>query len=198
MKKEGFTIIETLVAIAVIVIVLSSFVGLTLLGQRGYQTAKLKYTAAKIAQEGLELAFNKKQNNILCVLDSLGGGPCSGMDWKNDLIGTWKVDATKRNQLKAGIPFTWYVPGTYLCINTAGPNEGMFSYPPCAGLNTVLPGNFDRKVEITDPNPPGGENIRIISTVYWKDRGVQKELILEEVVFGLQELILEEVVFGLP
>ena len=180
--KKGFTIIETLVAITIMVVVLTSFVSLTLLGQRGFQTAKLKYTAAKIAQEGIELIINKKQNNVLCVLASLGGGPCSAWgSWQNNLIGTWQVDAAQRQRLRANQTLAPYVPGQHLCINTAGPNEGIFAYS-CAGPDTDLPGNFERKVEVESL---GSANIRIKSTVYWTDRTTTKDLVIEEIVFGL-------------
>lgn len=180
--RKGFTIIETLVAITIIVIVLSSFVSLTILGQRGFQTAQLKYTAAKIAQEGIELIINKKQNNVLCVLASLGGGPCSNWSsWQNNLVGTWQIDTTKRNELKANNTLPPYIPGNYLCLETTGPDEGLFAYS-CSGPDSNLPGSFERKVEVINL---GSANIRIASTVFWKDRNDSKQLTIEEIIFGL-------------
>lgn len=175
-SNKGFTLIETLVAIAVISMVLTAFVNLALGSMRGKDTAELRYTAAKIAEEGIELVINKKDNHVLCVQE--GGGTCPpiGSNWQADLIGTWQVDATKDSQFLATGNFQTFNSNDFVCLE----NSGLFSY--CASPDKRLPGNFTRRVVVQSL---GSENIKITSIVNWDDRENNKQLILEEVVFGL-------------
>jgi len=173
-SKNGFTLIETLVATSIIVLVLSAFVNLALGGLRGVDTAETRYKAAKIAEEGIELVVNKKDNHVLCVQEN--GCPPLGGNWQNRLIGTWEVDATRDNELLATGNFQTFNPGNFVCLE----NSGLFSY--CSSPVKKIPGDFTRKVVVQSL---GSEKIKITSTVNWKDRNDNKELILEEVVFGL-------------
>lgn len=172
--QKGFTLIETLVAITILSLVLAAFVNLALGGMRGMDTAELRYMAAKIAAEGMELVVNKKDNHVLCVQES--GCPPLGGNWQNNLTGTWQVDATKGNQLLATGAFQSFSSGNFVCLE----NSGLFSY--CSAEPKKVPGNFTRKVIVQSL---GSENIKITSIVNWDDRGDKKELILEEIVFGL-------------
>lgn len=179
--KNGFTLLETLVAISILVLVLAGFFSLVVISLRSFEVSKQKYLAAKIAQEGIELLVNKRDNNVFCIE---GGGSCAISDWRENLIeggiGSWEVDATKTNQLIA-LPaqkFKIYDPSRFICIVEVGPYIGMFGYCPVKYLS----GNFTREVEVTGLS---NEKILVKSIVRWQDRGIPKELILEEVLFGL-------------
>ena len=61
----GFTLIETIVAFAVLTTALVGFITLVAISLNSFRTARLSYTAAKIAQEGMELAVSKRDNHVL-------------------------------------------------------------------------------------------------------------------------------------
>jgi prepilin-type N-terminal cleavage/methylation domain-containing protein len=184
--RKGFTLVETLVAITILVFALSSFIPLVLLGMQSFQTAKQRYLAVKIAQEGMELAFNKRDNHVHCIKS----GPCPIPNWQHNLIGNWEVDATELEDLKPHQRFRNYNPDNFICIK-ANPVEhrGKFGYCTGPGQGDPIPGNYTREVEITnvflsDPSPVSNR-ILVKSRVTWEGRFFSKTITLEEVLFGL-------------
>lgn len=173
-QLAGFSLIESLLAILIIVLVLSSFVALVIIGLRSFEISKQRFIAAKIAEEGMELTINKKDNHVMCEKS----GTCS--DWQANLIGSWEVDATKTNELLATGKFKNYDPAHYLCILKTTPNAGLFGY--CGDPKDRLSGDYTREVNVTKISD---QNILVKSIVKWKSRGFNRELALEEVLFGL-------------
>lgn len=174
--QSGFSLLETLVAILIITVALSSFISLVTLSIKSFNTAKQRYTAAKIAQEGMELAISKRTNNLFCVQEA----GCAISDWQDNLIGSWQVDATKVDQLLPGEQFTNYDSSNYLCLaETPASHRGRFGY--CGDPSEYINGNYTREVVITSLGP---EKILLKSMVSWTDRILNKQLIFEEVLFG--------------
>lgn len=187
MKKErkGFTLIETLIAVAILAVALASFISIVLLGRQSFQTAKERYLAVKMAQEGMELAINKRDNHVICMRS----GPCPLSDWKQNLIGSgggvgrWEVDATNVEDLRAepGHRFRPFNPGNYICFKTQPQeHQGKFGY--CTGQETPIPGNYTREVNISSAAP---NRILVKSIVTWQGRSFSRTITLEEVLFGL-------------
>src|SRR3989344_4359334 len=73
----GFTLLETIVALAVITAVVVGPVVLITSGLISFGFAKNKLIALNLAQEGLELIRAVRENNILC--DEIEGG--NNWDW---------------------------------------------------------------------------------------------------------------------
>ena len=106
--KNGFTLLELLVSALILSAVLSIFFGVSVSSLRSFEAAKQRYLAAKIAQEGMELAVNKRDNNLLCI-DS--GCPHIA-NWQEKLIGSFEVDAPEKNCLLAHQTFKLHDPTT--------------------------------------------------------------------------------------
>ena len=66
-RLSGFTLIETIVAFALLTGVVVSFITLVTMSLNSYRTSRLSYTATKIAQEGMELVVSKRDNHVLSV-----------------------------------------------------------------------------------------------------------------------------------
>ena len=175
-SSAGFSLLETLVAILVVTIALSSFISLVTISLKSLNTAEKRYMAAKIAQEGMELGISKRNNHLFCMQ----GGSCHLSDWQDRLIGSWEVDATQTNQLLATGHFIPFDSSDYIClVENPHLHAGKFGY--CAGESSDIHGSYSREVLITRL---GAENILLQSIVKWKDKNTTKELILEEVLFG--------------
>lgn len=176
-NQRGFTLIEALTAFTILVMVLGSFITLVLLSMRSFEVSKRRYTAAKIAQEGMELTISKRDNHVLCV----ESGSCSLSDWKNNIIGSWEVDATQINQVLATGQFGSFDSSRKLCIKETPPKDaGKFGY--CGNPADALPGEYTREVRITAISD---EKVLAQSIVNWKSRFFSDSLVLEEVLFGL-------------
>ena len=179
-KEGGFSLLETLVAILIITVVLSSFMSLVTLSLKSFNTAKQRYIAAKIAQEGMELAVSKRNNNLFCV--QVGTG-CTISNWQDNLIGSWEVDATKVEQLLPGEEFSQFDDSDYICLaEIPASHRGRFGY--CNNPLEYVRGNYTREVVITSLGP---EKILLKSIVKWTDRLLAKQLVFEEVLFGIPD-----------
>ena len=176
-RMRGFTLIETLVAATIFVAALGGFTTLAVLSLRSATTTELTYTAAKIAQEGMELAIGKRDNHVICI----ESGSCPISDWQDNLIGSWEVNATRPNDLEPQQRFQSYDQSRKLCFIKSPPHDrGKFGY--CGNPGDAIPENFTREVRITKL---GEEKILVASIVSWDKRFSTESLKLEEVLFGL-------------
>lgn len=179
-SERGFILIEAIVSITLLVMTVGAVMGATTLSFEGYRTAQKNYTAAKIAQEGIELVVNKRDNHSHCVSSN---EDCPIEQWHQNLRGTWQVDATKPEQLLPENTFDTYDSDHVLCKVTDPEKDiGKFGY--CDEVTgEVIRGNYNRKVEVSNiPGGGGGLNkVRVESTVTWDE---DKSYTLEEVLFG--------------
>lgn len=175
--QKGFFLLETLIAIVVFVLVLSALISLVVFSLRSFETAKQKYLAAKIAQEGMELLINKRDNHIFCLATSEA---CPINDWQDNLIGSWQVDASESDRLLPERQFRLYDPSNFICVIKGGSKDGVFGY--CGNPADYLPGSFTREVRVESLNY---ESVLVKTIVRWQVRGADKEKIFEEVLFGL-------------
>jgi len=175
---KGFTMIEAVVALAILSLLFVGFINVTAVGIKSFRNSKEKYLAAKIAQEGMELMINKRDNNIICV--STACGPVN--DWKDNLTGSWQVEAQRVSDLAPSGKFSNFSDSNYICWNDSGLTTGQFSY--CGDPQKYVPGQFTREVNVTTIN----NNILLVkSIVKWQTPGVTSlthEFILEETLFG--------------
>lgn len=172
--RAGFTLIETLVALTLIV---SAMVGPFTLATSSIFSAKFsksKLVALNLAQEGIEIVRQMRDNNVL-----------KGFDWRG-LSGSCPVGCIRLQD------------GSYQ-IDVYTPATG--SVPP---PNSNLPLRFDPQAPSTDPaslynqnsgpstpftrviaiETPAAAQMKIVSTVTWSDSGLNRQVTLQEVIYN--------------
>ncbi len=168
---RGFTIIESLVAISILTITLAAFTSLIISDIKLLRESKDRQRAFKIAQEGMELAINKKENNVLCSLDD----SCLPRlnSWQENLIGDFEVDAFDTRLLLHTRQFREFDPTHYLCSLS-----GRFTYHCNRQGSVPLYGNYTREIIVTAPTR---DNILVQATVRWQKTN---SVILETVLYN--------------
>ncbi|MFY9463083.1 MAG: hypothetical protein WAP52_02775 [Candidatus Sungiibacteriota bacterium] len=193
-KTAGFTLLETVVALTVILAAVVGPVSLITRGLFSFSFSKNKVIAANLAQEGLEIMRLVRENNIMC--DNLNGPAV--WQWNRD------PDGMPMHRLQAGVDMQ-----SLMAIRTApcvtivtpkisiscsdpllfesaiqSPNAGTYGY--ASGSGTI----FSRCVEITSPpdNPdndiPASDQMDIVATVTWNEHGNDRSMKLQERLYN--------------
>lgn len=184
-NNVGFTLLETIVALAVI---LAAVVGpITLITRSifNFSFAKNKLIANNLAQEGLELMRLVRDNNVLC--DSLNGPPVwrwnRNPDDSENLTDTEReADASETHAISCGSA-TLHSPklnqfaGTALKYdnNPSSPTFGLYNYvtgdatPFVRSISILVPPKSP--VPDFDITPPT-EQMDVIVRVEWLERGI--------------------------
>ena len=191
---KGFTLLETMVALSVILAAVVGPVSLITRGLLSFSISKNKVIAANLAQEGIELVRLVRENNIACDLLN-GPGVWS---WNRD------PEGGTISRLKAGVDIGSFVGvacgGATLRIprlsaSCSGPllfetdpaleNYGTYGYR--SGAATA----FRRCVEIVtppdSPDPdilPVSDQMDVISMVTWQERSGERNMILRERLYN--------------
>jgi len=154
-NKKGFTIIETMVAVFVII---TGVVGVYTLLQQTMASIRVvssKLTASYLAQEGVEIVRNIRDSNWIeqeTVPSAL---------WDDGiLVGDWEADYLSR-------PLVSSYSGNFLKMDT----DGYYSY--ASGVNS----KYQRKISIAKT---GNYLIKVTVTVYWREKGVNNSIIVQE------------------
>lgn len=193
----GFTLIETLVAIALLLAVL---VGpITLIAHSLFSTSfsRNDLIANNLAQEGIELVRAVRDNNILCI--TLGSTPLDSSEWDHNpngpppkLLSYYELDPTQSIDLTCGGD-TISTPrplrrNTLASCNTQILIDSDGTYNYVAGIAS----GFIRCVTICSPpnsapcsiavdtDIPNNDQMEVISTVSWTERGVPKSVTLRD------------------
>lgn len=168
LKYQGFTLLETLVAISILV---TAIVGpLTLAAQtiRSQQVAKDNLIAANLAQEGIELIRNYRSNNVLRLRKELldGGSGILADRWMEGMNECFNVSG-------CGIDI-WYVdnPALPSCSNVLLNNCALYFdsslnlnvHAPCVGCMQT---EFRRVVRIQDIGAVSNQEVRVRVMVSW-------------------------------
>lgn len=144
----GFTILELIITIAVLSVGMLSVFGIFYSLSSLSYTASSRLTAIYLAQEGLEIIRNIRDNNfIAAVVWSTGLTNCTAGCQADYKTGT-AVEAAP-NQLQA------YSGANFLKINS----DGFYSYD--AGTATI----FTRKITITQPM--GTDTMKVDVQIFW-------------------------------
>ena len=148
-KKKGFTFIELIITIFVLLIgVLAAFIAAQQpMRYTAFSISRL--TATYLAQEGIEIVRNIRDENWL-----------NGNGWANGLNGCSEVDPGGGCQAdyNDGRSFTSY-DGSFLNIEN---DSGLYGY------GAGSPTKFKRKITI---NPTGSDNAQVIVSVEWEEKG---------------------------
>lgn len=172
--SEGFTLIEALVAIAILLI---AVVGpMSVIGGSLSQasTTRDQLIAINLAQEGIEVVRQKRDSNMLACWGSFTS-PCS----------TWAVGIAVGNYAVVSVdatPISLCSPAPGLCTTKqklVRQDAAGWYYQGVGGTPT----KFSRVVNISDV-PLSAEKI-ITSTVTWSVGGAPKSVEVKESIFGI-------------
>lgn len=191
--KAGFTLIETLVALTVLITAVTSMVALISRGLADVKTSKNRLIALNLAREGLELTRVVREHNKMCDRwDNDAMDDSFAWDTDSDGVGTirgsnQRVDATDW-------PSSEMVTCTLAPLRKIqNPNfqascaiklkldaSGRYGY--LSGPDTL----FQRCIDIHHPPGLGEDGIpktqmlNVASTVIWEERGVTQSVTLRE------------------
>lgn len=153
--RRGFTLVETLIAIGILLV---AVVGpISLIGDALHKLyyAKDEMIAINLAQEGVEVARQKRDTNML-----------SGVLWNTGLaVNDYWVDATLAKITACGTnPCNAARKKVY--VSSVGTYVQAGSVP--AGSTATV---FNRDVMITAGSLPSGDDLQVTSTVTWTTGG---------------------------
>ena len=192
MIKKGFTLIEVLISLLILAFVISGFIATVVTSITSFRLSKARYLGTKIAEEGIELVINKRDNNVICAKSTT----CSICDWRLGLLDypggssncsnlqdhNWDVDATKTDELLAGNTFAQYNPASLICTKPLSGNQ----FGICSGAETPIPGNYNRKIEVLRVSGSLTDSaVKVRSIVTWRSKSVNYSVTLEQILFGL-------------
>ena len=157
MKARGFTLVETLAAITLIMVAIVAPMALTVQSLSAAYYARDQITASNLAQEGIEAVRAVRDGN---VLKSAEGGTANLFDGIPYDGSNFKVDGTQTDPTQI----------ITSCIDTGGTcpaldiNNGLYTY---AGNPT----NFTRTMTaaiVWSDSAGTAQEIRVVSTVSWQ------------------------------
>lgn len=195
-QRAGFTLLETVVALGVILAAVVGPVSLITRGLFNFSLSKDQVIAANLAQEGVELIRLIRENNLAC--DELNGS--AQWQWNHDPRGGEMtrlrvgVDAGNVSDPVSCGSNTLFFP--HLSSSCSGhlrfepdaklPRGGMYGYT--GSIETI----FSRCVDISRPpdSPtagiPGVDQMDVVSTVTWDEHGNPRSLLLRERLYNWQ------------
>lgn len=143
-QRRGFTLMEVIVSLAIIITALISVITLISSGVSGIAFSKTKITAFGLAQEGLEIVRNVRDNNWINYKRTVS-------DWRDGLsAGNWCVQYNSQNLL------------AYSAVPLKTDSNGFYQYD--SGNNTI----FYRRIIISNIND---NQFKVIARVTWQERG---------------------------
>jgi prepilin-type N-terminal cleavage/methylation domain-containing protein len=164
-NTEGFTLIETLVAVTVLVV---SLAGPLFLADRSFVSATIardKTTASYLAQEGMEFARKVRDTNFL-----------AGASWLTSLSSCVANSCTvdvKNNSLSV-------CSGTCPALNYDSTTR-LYNHSITSGTNKVT--RFTRGIRLTQIS---STEYLVTVTVTWTDRGVTRSVVSKENIHDWQ------------
>jgi Tfp pilus assembly protein PilV len=169
-RSAGFTIIEALIAVALLLVFVSGIGNLIGIGLVGSEASKYRAQAAKLAEEGMETMYSLREAGEIdfgAIPDSDNFITNSGEYYQPTLIsGTWSLGAKSSSQPPAELPapfdkFTRTVMVTRVNRTPLG--------LACSG-----------EIVISDPNDCDDYNTRKITVkVSWMEQGITKDYTVE-------------------
>ncbi len=158
-KKDGFTLIETLVALAIFAFSITALISITATGVFNTNFVKNKFTASYLAMEGAELVRNIRDTAFI-----------NNRTW-SAIIADSSVLANCYDQNFCYIDGEEFVaiPEAVLCSGNCPSlnyrqSRASFNYSPVDGDN--LESIFTRTINIK-PVPFAPESFRVVSSVEW-------------------------------
>ena len=158
MKKRGFTLLEVILAIFVIMVGIAGTLGIIQQGISYTQLSSSRLAANYLAQEGIEIVRNIRDANWLKMRTN------SGITWSDGIpSGDWEADYKTQNLTRS-------YAGTYLNIDSSG----FYSY------SSGSPTKFKRKITIAKDT----DILKISVQVEWQERGRDNQVTAQENLYN--------------
>lgn len=194
-KNDGFTLIETLIAVSIFSVSILSLMAVLSQGISDTNYAKQKIIAAYLAQEGIEYVRNMRDTFVLY------GGQTSWNDFNNKLIlaacqgqyGCYFDDEKDEdgNNLSVFDPDSNPQPMTKILFESCSSNgcppllydstTGKYGYD-IFGVNS----GFVRKIQTSQIGVPPSNETKITSTISWVQGSGDYEITFSENLFNWQ------------
>lgn len=184
----GFTLLETMVALAVLMAALVGPVSLITRGIFDFSFTKNKVIAINLAQEGIELIRVVRENNIIC--DFLNG-PGVAREWNRDPDGGQLSHTTREVSVSSNVTIacgTENLVTPRLPLSTGqkikfDPSTGLYGYN---GQDTIFSRNIRIESPPTAPDSgiPPNDQMDVIATVDWNERGITRNMVLKERLYN--------------
>lgn len=160
--KKGFSLIETMVAITVLVMVITGPITLAANSLKSASISKNNFIAANLAQEGIELIRLYRTNNVV-----------QGREWLDDLLppGPSECGSGQGCYIDAKNFTVNRCNGT--CPNMKIDSSGFYNY--AAGTDSI----FVRTIRLTTI---GSDTARVTVEIAWNERFGSQSLVLEEII----------------
>lgn len=162
--KRAFSLVETLVAVAILVGGLTATLGILSFMLRTVNVLKSEFVAAHLAAEGIEVIRNIRDANWL--RRDIGG---ESRGWRDDLTAAnyevafdSRVPEANQNRL--------------LNLDAAG----RYTY------NAGAPTSFKRRIElqwVDTPGTPTVERVRVRAVVRWQDQFQSRQVVVEDLLY---------------
>lgn len=172
----GFTLIETFVAISILMTAVMAPLTIASQGLNSALTANDQTTASYLAQDAIEYIRWVRDTNTL-----------SGNPWLTNLQNCISAGGTKTCRFDSTLapdPTTNIVSCVGLC-----PNKPLF-YSPTSGFytydSTQQPTKFTRAVTITNPANGRNDEALVTVTVLWRSGALVRQLVIQSDLFRLQ------------
>lgn len=157
LHASGFSLLETTIAIAILVTAVVGPLTLASSSIKASSLAKNNLIAANLAQEGMELIKNHRDNNLL-----------RGVEWIEDM-------GSPAAQTRCFSASGCQIDATTLVIDPCGASCDPLNLDTLSGLYSYGAGSltiFTRKINIKSVNT---DEIKVTSAVSWSERfGAQK------------------------
>lgn len=169
--SAGFTLIETLVALT---LVISAMVGPFSLATRSIYSAKFaksKLIALNLSQEGLEIIRQMRDNNVL-----------GGYNWRG-LQGSCPLGCTILQDGSYQIDVFTAANGSTPPVNANTP----LSFSALTSLYSYQSGGQATPfIRVITLSTPAADEMDVVSVVSWSDAGIARQVRLEEILYNWQ------------
>ncbi len=184
-RENGFTLVEVLVSLSIFMLAITAMVVVSGQGINNTAFAKNQLTASYLAQEGIELVRNARDNFIASAPGVTG--------WPNFLAGIvadCSVSCSIDPLVVAGnsapitaTPCTGGCPAlTYDYDVASSTGTGFYTYQPLAAIS---PSIFTRTITIDSTGLDPNIEVRVISTVTWiQGSNIQQQVSSTENLFN--------------
>lgn len=183
--RKGFTLLETIVALTVLLAAIAGPVSLVTRGLFSSSFSKNRLIAAHLAQEGIELIRLIREQNVMCIVKG-----AASMKWDTDFDGTGSLRGAGPKTIDATDVFTTScAPGVTIhnprrggnCDTTTLRIDSSSGYNHVTGATTI----FTRCVDVIQPSAnegtiPKQDIMDVISKVQWNEKGTTRTVELKE------------------